>query len=215
MLEVKHSRPYFVLYKFIKFILKCIFFPLYRVKKIGIDKVPDKGKLIICSNHISYLDPLIIGVFIPRCIYFVAKKELYSNKFVSSLVTFLNSFPVDRESFSMKVFKTSFEILKNENALGLFPEGTRSPDGILGEGKKGVGFISVHSKAPILPVAVSGTNKVIQKPHKRLFFPKIKLIFGNLIETEEIVKKYDKKKAIDLVFNETMKEIKRLYNIIK
>ncbi len=215
MLRVKHSRAYFALYYFIKFILKCIFYPLYRVERIGINKVPGKGRIIICSNHISYLDPVIIGAFIPRCIYFIAKRELYSNKFVASLVTFLNSFPVDRQSFSMKVFKTSFEVLENENALGIFPEGKRSPDGIMGKGKKGVGFIAVHSRAPILPVAVSGTNKIIQKPHKRIFLPKVKLIIGNLIETEDIIKKHDKKEAINLVFNKTMEEIKRLYNIIK
>jgi 1-acyl-sn-glycerol-3-phosphate acyltransferase len=215
MLRVKHSRAYSVLYNFIKFILRCIFLPIYRVERIGIDKMPGKGRVVICSNHISYLDPVIIGAFIPGCIYFIAKKELYSNKFVSSLVTFLNAFPVDRQSFSMKVFKTSFEVLENENALGLFPEGTRSPDGILGEGKRGVGFIAVHTASPILPVAISGTNKIIQKPHRRMFFPKIKLIAGDLIETNEIIKKYGKKESVGLVFEKTMKEIKRLYDLIK
>jgi len=215
MLRVKHSRAYFVLYYFIKLFLRCVFFPIYRIEIIGIDKVPEKGRVVICSNHISYLDPVIIGAFIPRCVYFIAKKELYNNKFVASLVTFLNAFPVDRESFSMKVFKTSFEVLENENALGLFPEGKRSTDGILGEGKKGVGLIAVQTASPILPVAVSGTNKIIQKPHRRMFFPKIKLIIGDIIDTEDIIKKHGKKESVDLVFQKTMKEIKKLYNLIK
>jgi len=215
MLKLKHSRCYYILHGIIRFILKTIFSLLYRVEKININKVPRKGKLIICSNHISYLDPVLIGAFIPRCIYFMAKKELYNNKFLSKLVTFLNAFPVNRQSFDRKAIKTSFEILNSGNALGLFPEGTRSTDGILRKGERGTGFIAVYSKAPILPVALSGSNKVIQKPHKRIFFPKIKIIVGNLIETKDILKKYNKKEAVNIIVDKTMKEIGRIYNLIK
>ncbi len=215
MLKIKHSKYYFILYGIIKFILRVIFYLLYRVEKIDMDKVPRKGGLIICSNHISYIDPVIIGAFIPRCIYFMAKKELYNSKFLSSLVTFLNAFPVNRQTIDRKAFKTSFEILKKENALGLFPEGTRSTDGILRKGKKGIGYISVYSKTSILPVAISGANKIIQKPHKRLFFPKIKLIAGNLIDIRDILKKHDKKEAVSIVVDKTMEEIGRIYSRIK
>jgi 1-acyl-sn-glycerol-3-phosphate acyltransferase len=196
-------------------VLKVIFTLLYRVEKIDLYKVPRKGSLIICSNHISYVDPLIIGAFIPRCIYFMAKKELYSSKFLSSLVTFFNAFPVNRKTFDRKAFYTSFEILKNENVLCLFPEGTRSTDGILRKGKKGVGFISAVSSTPILPVALSGTNKIIQKPHKRIFFPKIKLIVGDIIDVKDILKGRNKKEAVNIIVARTMKEIGKIYNKIK
>jgi len=215
MLKTKHGKFYLFFYKAVQFFLRVIFRILYRVKTIDINKAPLKGKLIICSNHMSYVDPVVIGAFIPRCIYFMAKKELYGNKFVANLVTFFNAFPVKRNSFDRQAFETSFKVLENGNTLGLFPEGTRSTDGILREGKKGIGFISVFSRTSILPVALSGTNKIIQKPHKRLFFPEIKIIAGDLINVEEILKKYGKKKAIDEVLNRLMEEIGKIYAKIK
>ncbi len=215
MLKTKHSKSYFILYRIVQFVLKVIFTLLYRVEKIDLYKVPVKGSLIICSNHISYVDPVIIGAFIPRCIYFMAKKELYSSKFLSSLVTFFNAFPVSRQAFDRKAFYTSFEILKNENVLCLFPEGTRSTDGILRKGKKGLGFISAVSSTSILPVALSGTNKIIQKPHKRVFFPKIKLIIGDIIDVKHILKEHNKKEAVSIIVDRTMKEISKIYNKIK
>jgi 1-acyl-sn-glycerol-3-phosphate acyltransferase len=215
MLKTKHGKFYLIFYKAIQFVLRIIFNIFYRVEKIDIGKVPKEGKLIICSNHLSYVDPLVIGAYIPRCIYFMAKKELYVNRFVASIVTFLNAFPVKRNSFDKRAFDTSFEILENGNTLGLFPEGTRSTDGILREGKKGIGFIAINSRTSILPVALSGTNKIVQKPHKRLFFPKIKIIAGDLINIEEIIKKYSKKEAVDEILNRLMEEIGKIYNKIK
>lgn len=215
MLKTKHSKYYFILFKLLQFILRVIFDLLYRVEKIDLHKVPRNGKLIICSNHISYLDPVVIGAYIPRCVYFMAKKELYNNKFLSSLVTFLNAFPVERQAFNRKVFSISFEVLKDGNVLGLFPEGTRSTDGVLRGGKKGTGFIAAASNTPILPVAISGTNKIIQKPYKRIFFPRVKLIIGDIIDIKDILKEHSKKEAISIIVDRTMKEIGKIYDKIK
>jgi 1-acyl-sn-glycerol-3-phosphate acyltransferase len=214
-LRIKHNKFYLFFYDILRFILRVIFKILYRVEAIDIDKAPKKGRIIICSNHMSYVDPVVIGAFIPRCIYFMAKNELYGNRFISSLVTYLNAFPVKRNSFDRSAFKTSLEILKNDNVLGLFPEGTRSTDGILRNGKKGTGFISVSSRTSILPVALSGTNMIIQKPRKRLFFPKIKIIVGDLINIDEILKNYSKKEAMHVVVSKLMEEIGRIYSKIK
>lgn len=215
MLKTKHSKSYFILFKLVQFILRVIFDLLYRVEKIDLYKVPRNGKLIICSNHISYLDPVVIGAYIPRCVYFMAKKELYNNKFLSSLVTFLNTFPIERQAFNRKAFSISFEILKDENVLCLFPEGTRSTDGVLRGGKKGIGFIAAASNTPILPVAMSGTNKIIQKPYRRIFFPRVKLIVGDIIDIKDILKEHSKKEAISIIVDRTMKEIGKIYDKIK
>jgi 1-acyl-sn-glycerol-3-phosphate acyltransferase len=215
MVKTKHGKIYFIFYNTLKYILRAIFKLLYRVETIGLDKIPEKGKLIICSNHISYLDPVIIADFMPRYIYFMAKEELYDHKILGSLITFLNAFPVKREGFSIETFRTSQEVLKNGHILGLFPEGTRSTDGVLKEGKRGVGFIAARNEAPILPIAISGTNKVIQKPHKRLFFPKIKIIAGDIIDVKEILERYDRREAENIIVSKTMEEIGKLYEKIK
>ncbi len=215
MLKTKHSKAYFFLFKLIQLTLRIIFNLLYRVEKIDLHKVPPRGSFVLCSNHISYLDPVIIGAYIPRYTYFMAKKELYNNKFLSSLVTFLNAFPVDRRTLSRKTISKSFKILKEGNILGVFPEGTRSTDGVLRKGKKGIGFLSAYSGSSVIPVAISGTNKIVQKPHKRIFFPKVRLIVGDVIEVKEILQKYGKKEAISIILDKTMKEINKIYNKIK
>jgi 1-acyl-sn-glycerol-3-phosphate acyltransferase len=215
MIKTKHGKAYSILFRFIQLLLMFLFNLLYRVERIDLDKIPRKGKLILCSNHISYMDPVIIGAYIPRYIYFMAKKELYNNRFLSSLVSFLNAFPVKRRTLDRRTISTSFDILKCGNILGLFPEGTRSTDGILRKGKKGMGFIAAYSKTPIIPIAISGANKIVQKPHKRIFFPKIKLIAGKLIDVKSILKKYGKKEAIIIIVEKTMQEIERIYNKIK
>ena len=215
MLKIKHGKAYFILFRLIQFMLMFLFKMLYRVERIDLNKIPKKGKFILCSNHISYLDPVIIGAYIPRYIYFMAKKELYNTKFLGSLVTFLNAFPVKRRTLDRKTISISFDVLKGGNILGLFPEGTRSTDGILRKGKKGMGFIAAYSKTSIIPVAISGANKIVQKPRKRIFFPKIKLIAGDVINIEDILKKHNKKEAIQIIVEKTMDEIGKVYNKIK
>lgn len=213
-LKYKHGRGYRLVFVMVQYALKAIFKILYRVSATGLDKIPKKGKYIICSNHISYLDPVLVGTYNPRYTYFMAKRELFLFSFLSNLVTYFNAFPISRTVFDRSIFNTSLNILKNENILMLFPEGTRSTDGVIRDGKKGVGLISLLSGAPIIPIALFGSNKIIQKPHKRIFFPKIKIIIGDIIDTASIIEKNDRKKAIELIVDETMGSIKKLYGII-
>jgi 1-acyl-sn-glycerol-3-phosphate acyltransferase len=214
VLKYRHGECYRILYRVIQFVLRSIFYIFYRVEVYDLHKVPISGKIILCSNHISYLDPVVIGSCIPRFTYFMAKKELFKISFLSNLVTYFNAFPVRRDTTDRNAFEISLAVLENDNILGLFPEGTRSVDGIIRDGKKGLGLISFLSKSKILPIAISGSNKIIQKPHKRIFFPKIKVIVGDVIDTEKMISKNDKKEAISLIVSETMKSIKKLYKKI-
>ncbi|MBN2072501.1 MAG: 1-acyl-sn-glycerol-3-phosphate acyltransferase [Actinobacteria bacterium] len=195
--------------------MRMIFKVLYRVQVSGTGKIPPDGRLILCANHLSYLDPVLIAAYIPRYLYYMAKKELFSNSFLGNIVTFFNAFPVNRDTADRRTIRTSIEVLADENILGIFPEGSRSSDGIIKDPKKGVGFISVLSGAPVLPVAISGTNMIVQKPRKRLFFPKVKMIIGDVINTSDIIKKYERKNAIDLISKMTMESISSLYNKLK
>jgi len=213
-LKYRHGKAYWFIFNAIQYALKGIFKLLYRASIKGIDKIPKNGKYIICSNHLSYLDPVLIGAYMPRYTYFMAKKELFSVSFLSNLVTYLNAFPVNRDIIDRSTFNIALNILKNENVLALFPEGTRSTDGKIKEGKKGVGFISILSGAPIIPMVITGSNKIIQKPHKRVFFPKIKMEIGDIIDIAKIIKENDRKKAIQIIVDETMRSIKKLYQNI-
>jgi len=210
-LKYKHGKAYWFIFNLTQYALKGIFTILYRVNVRGLDKIPRKGKYLICSNHISYLDPVLIGAYLPRFTYFMAKRELFSYSFISNLVTFFNAFPVSRDLIDRATFNTALKILKNENILCLFPEGTRSVNGKIGEGKKGVGLISFLSGATIIPMVIIGSNKIIQKPRKRVFFPKIKMAIGDTIDTAKIIKENDKKEAIQIIVDETMGSLRKLY----
>jgi len=214
ILKYSHGKWYLVVFRLIQLALRSIFHTLYRTEIRGLDKVPKSGRIILCSNHISYLDPVVIGAYIPRFAYFMAKKELFKLSLVSNLVTFLNAFPVRRDTTDRYAFDTSLKILNNDNLLTLFPEGTRSVDGVIREGKKGIGLISVLSESDILPIALSGSNKIVQKPHKRVFFPKIRMVVGDTIKTDKIIAGNNKKDAISIIVTETMKSIKELYKEI-
>lgn len=213
-LKYNHGRAYWFIFNLTQHALKCIFTILYRVSITGLDKIPGNGRYLICSNHISYLDPVLIGAYLPRFTYFMAKKELFSFSFISNLVTFFNAFPVNRDLIDRATFNIALNILKNENILCLFPEGTRSVDGKIGEGKKGVGLISFLSGAPVIPMVIIGSNKIIQKPHKRIFFPKIIMAIGDTIDTARIIKENNRKDAIQIIVDETMRSLKKLYQNI-
>ena len=184
------------------------------MKVYGRENIPASGRLILCSNHLSYIDPVFTDSCIHRQICFMAKAQLFTNKFVTAVVTWFNAYPVNRGAFDRQAIRNSIAILNAEQVIGLYPEGTRSTDGIIREGHQGVGLISVMAGSPVLPVAITGTNMIIRKPHKRLFFPQIKIAFGKPIDTASIIKQYGNKQASEIITLQTMSEIKKLYQNI-
>ncbi len=215
-IKLKRSKAFYIFFSFFKLILNILFKMVYRVEVSGYENIPKKGRLILCSNHLSNIDPLIIVAYFSRNIYFMAKKEVFKSRVLGEIVSFFNAFPVKRNSLDRKAIKNSIEILNSDEVLCIFPEGTRSTEGVIKDGHRGVGLISIlSSNSPVLPMALSGTNKIIQKPRKRIFFPKIKIIYGNLINTSEIIKENDNKTAINIILNKTMDSIKELYERIE
>jgi len=214
VLKTKRPKGYFILFTLIRFSVYIVFKIIYRMKIYGRENIPAAGRLVLCSNHLSYIDPVLTGLCITRCIYFMAKIQLFSNKFVTAVVTWFNTFPVNRGAFDRQAIRNSVAILNAEQIVGLYPEGTRSTDGNIKEGHKGVGLISIMGNSPVLPVAITGSNMIIQKPHKRLFFPEVRIAFGKPIDTASIVKKYGSSQASEIITLQTMAEIKKLYQKI-
>ncbi len=210
-LIVKRSKAFYSFYKFLQFIVGNFLKLFFRVKIYNINNIPLEGKLILCCNHISYADPVFIDAFFPRPIFFMAKIEVFRNFLFKSFLKFFNAFPVDRENFDRQAIRLALKVLNSEEVLGIFPEGTRSTSGQIKEGQKGVGLIAVLSNSDILPMAISGTNKIIQKPKKRIFFPEVKIIFGKILKINDIVKNLNQKDAREVIVLKTMQEIKKLY----
>ena len=164
------------LYKSFRFIANVIFKTIYRIEIVNKDKIPKEGRFILCSNHISIFDPVVLSIIVPREIAWMGKKELFENKIFAKLFHKLGVFPVDRNETELSTIKHSMKVLKNEGILGIFTEGTRVKKMKLENAKSGVALIGIKMKSPILPVYIEGTYKP---------FSKLKVIFGDPFDFSE------------------------------
>lgn len=187
-----------MLYHFGKLICSILFRPYYRIKMEGKENIPKTGPVIICSNHISNLDPPIVGVTSPRTIYFMAKEELFKNKIIGGILKRVHAFPVKRGMRDRQALRDGLAVLKEGQTLGLFPEGTRSKTGEIGKGLAGAGFFAMKSNATIIPCAIVG-------PYKP--FTPLKVVYGKPVMIEKLVKE---KASAQEVTDKIMTEIQKL-----
>jgi cytidylate kinase len=163
--------------------LWALFRILFRIQVQGVQNLPREGPLLICANHASYLDPIVLAVCIPRKVSFVAKSELFSVPLLRGIIKKFDAFPIRREGFSRSGITLALKRMEQGKALIIFPEGTRSKDGRVGEGKRGAGYIAVHAqreyKAVVIPARIKGTERILP-PSRFLPIPsKLKIIFGS------------------------------------
>ena len=188
------------LYPFGKALCSGILYPIYQFEVIGKENFPTDGGVLLCSNHISNLDPPTVGIAAPRQVHFMAKEELFSAPVLGKILPHINAFPVKRGMSDREALRKGLGVLKEGKVLGLFPEGTRSETGELGKGLAGAGFFALRSKAQIVPCAVIGPYK----PFKRL-----KVVFGKPIEFDKYRKnKVSAEEATDIIMNEIGKLIR-------
>lgn len=163
------------LYTFGKALVKTALTPLYRFEVIGTEKFPDKGGILLCSNHIHALDPPVVGMTSPRTVHFMAKEELFKLPVLGKILPQVNAFPVKRGMSDREALRSALRILKNGDVVGLFPEGTRSTDGVLKKGLSGAGFFALRGNADVMPCAIIG-------PYKP--FRKVKVVYGDPVLME-------------------------------
>src|SRR5919206_1770239 len=132
-----------------------------RLGRFGRAHIPARGPVLLVANHRSFLDPFAIGLMVRRPIYFVAKEELFLfHPVVSWLLGALGAFPIRRGGADQEAMATARAILERGDCVLMFPEGTRVRPGALGRPKRGVGRLALETGAPVLPVAVIGTEAV-------------------------------------------------------
>src|SRR3954454_17337609 len=131
----------------------------FRMSIVGREHIPDEGGVILASNHRSFLDPFVVGAWLGRPVFFVAKKELFDRRFAGWFLNCLGAFPIRRGESDEESVETAKQILARGDALVIFPEGTRHRTGSLGRPKRGVGRLTLETGAPVIPVAVHGTDR--------------------------------------------------------
>ena len=169
----------------------------YRAEIIGLENVPKEGPLIFCGNHRSYLDPPLLVATAKRDMKFLAKEELYKNKFLAFLGWAFEAIPVKRDEKDISAIKTSLKDLKEGKCIALFPEGTRNG---LEKGEKvkdGVAFFALRSGAKIIPCGIKGGTK----EHR-----KVTIRYGKPLDYSKYKGSKDKE-ILDKITNEVMDNI--------
>jgi 1-acyl-sn-glycerol-3-phosphate acyltransferase len=158
------------LYLVVRAILQPIFHVYFRMRRMGMEHVPRSGPVIFAANHRSFLDPFVIGTLTRRPVYYVAKKELFAHPVAGWLLSRLGAFPIDRGAGDQQAMETARRILERGDCVVIFPEGTRKRPGPLGQPRRGMGRLALQTGAPVVPVAVLGTEAVRRgwriRPHR-------------------------------------------------
>jgi glycerol-3-phosphate dehydrogenase (NAD(P)+) len=149
-----------IVYWVVRAILQPFFHIYFRMSRIGREHIPREGPVIIAANHRSFLDPFVIGTMARRPMYYVAKEEIFVNRFVAWILTALGAFPIKRGASDAESIATAKAILARGDIVLIFPEGTRIRPGSLAKPKRGVGRLALETGAPVVPVAAIGTQDV-------------------------------------------------------
>ncbi|MFW6149894.1 MAG: lysophospholipid acyltransferase family protein [Atribacterota bacterium] len=165
-------------YKVFRFICKALFILFFwSIKTEGEESINNGGPIILAANHVSYIDPIALGVAIKRPIRFIGKQEVFENPFLGFFARALGAIPVDRKKVNFTSIKKSISLLKNNHIIGIFPEGTRSLDGKLQELNSGMLKIALKTSSPIVPVGINGTFDIYPPKAKMPKFFKRKTIY--------------------------------------
>ena len=156
-----------MIYRIVKGVLAILFRVIYRPTVVGTENIPRSGPLILASNHLSFVDSMVIPIVVPRRVAFLAKSDYFTGTgFKGALTrwwfTGFDMIPVDRDDHraARASLDLALDVLKRGGAFGIYPEGTRSRDGRLYRGRTGVAWLALQADAIVVPVALSGTEKL-------------------------------------------------------
>jgi len=150
------------LYAFLRFVFSLFVVPFYHFRVYGSANVPVTGGVILAVTHKSWGDPILTALAFPRPLRFMAKSELFENRYSRWLVTTLGAFPIKRGSADIEALRATLGIVAAGEMLLMFPEGHRFHDDEIHDFHAGIGMLAVRSGAPILPVALKGTKHLVR-----------------------------------------------------
>ena len=144
----------------------------------GQEYVPESGPVILAPNHVSYLDPVVVGIAVSRRIHFLAKKELFRNPLIGWFLRALQAYPVTRERVDPSTLKRTLTLLAAGHAVLMFPEGTRGDGRTLQPPKHGIAVIAARSRATVVPVFHWGAERVLPREGRRMWRVPLRVRFG-------------------------------------
>jgi 1-acyl-sn-glycerol-3-phosphate acyltransferase len=161
-------------YRFVRGGCRLILQLIWRFRAIDAQRVPEDGAVILACNHVSYFDPVVLGVGVRRPVTYLAKKELFAVPVLGPVITGLGAYSLDREAGGVAAVRAALRALKDGRCIGIFPEGGRNRDGSARE-KGGAALLGALSGAPVVPAAITGTRDP-------LAFHPIRVIYGEPLQ---------------------------------
>ncbi|PPK95280.1 1-acyl-sn-glycerol-3-phosphate acyltransferase [Kineococcus xinjiangensis] len=193
-------------------VLKSVYRPWVR----GLENVPDSGPAILASNHPSYVDPVFLPVVLRRRITFIAKSELFTGsglkgRLAARFFHGIGQLPVDRSGGRAgAALESGARLLAEGELFGIYPEGTRSPDGRLYRGRTGVARLALETKVPVIPVAMIGTDSVLPVGGKLPRIRRVGVVIGQPLDFSRYEGMEDDRFILRSVTDEVMYEIMKL-----
>jgi len=202
-----------MLYWLLKGILTPVLRFFYRVRVEGLEHLPRSGSAILASNHLSFSDSIFLPLVLRRRVTFVAKAEYFDDPKTAWFFRALGQIPVKREggSAAQGAIDAAREVLDRGERFGIYPEGTRSPDGRLHRGHTGVARLALHCRTPVLAVAMGGTAELqpIGQVRPRVFMP-VTLRFSAPMTFERYYDRADDPRVLRQITDEIMFELRQL-----
>jgi len=200
-------------YRVVKFILAPILRGLYRIRAEGLENFPGQGPVIVVANHVSFLDSFWIPLAVPRRMVYLAKAEYFESWKTRWFFKGLGMIPVKRDikEKTEAALQAGAEVLEQDGVIGLYPEGTRSPDGRLYRGRTGVARLVLRSQACVVPIGLIGSREVMPKEAK---FPRpwgrITLRFGEPLHFDRYYDQAEDRFVLRTITDEIVYEIMAL-----
>ena len=195
-------------YRFTYFVTHFLYLFGFGFRTTGRHNIPLNGPVLVLANHQSYLDPVAIGLALPqRQLCFLARKTLFKNAFFKNLITSLNAVPIDQESVGKEGLKIVLGLLKQDKAVLVFPEGTRTEDGSIIGFKPGIRLLISRMPITVLPVAIAGAYEAWPLRNKLpipdpIFLPTngrgLAVVVGKPMDSRELAK-MDRDEMLELL----------------
>jgi 1-acyl-sn-glycerol-3-phosphate acyltransferase len=173
-------------YELLRFFSRVSLVLLFQYRAFGTRHEPREQGLLVCSNHQSHFDPVLIGVAVKRQLNYLARETLFGFAPFRWLIRSLNAIPIDREGFGLSGLKETLKRLKRGEAVVVFPEGTRTPDGEVAPFKPGICAIARRGRAVILPVGIDGAFAAWPRGQKLPGRARIHVHVGEPISPDEV-----------------------------
>ena len=194
-----------VLYRVGQAVCRPIMKVFYRYKFINNNSIPHEGAYIIASNHMSFSDPVLLGLGQRRRLFFMAKQELFKNKFFGGLIRALGAFPVERGAGDGKAIKTGEDLIKEGNVMTIFIEGGRTKTGEFMRPRSGCALVAQQMQVPVIPACITITGNPKHRFAKRVIH------FGEPLTPEQLgLTPHGDRRQLKNATNMIMDEIKKM-----